>query len=131
MADSYLLDTQVALWLLLDSPRLSDQVRQVLVANEGRIYFHQASTWEIVIKYELGKLPLPEPPGEFLLNAVTDSGLRYDTIKDEAIFFLNKLPRIHQDPFDRLLVSHVAVNGWVLITSDLTLISYPIRTMQC
>jgi len=64
--------------------------------------FHQVSTWEIQIKYDLGKLPLPQPPSAFLREALTDSGIGYADIEDDGIYMLGKLPDWHRDPFDRL-----------------------------
>lgn len=125
---SYLLDTQVALWLLLGSDRLpEDEFRKRFNFSESRFIFHQTSSWEIEIKYDLGKLPLPRRPGIWLLEAILKSGLLYERIEDSAIFSLGKLPPVHRDPFDRLLVTHALVNNWTLISSDRTLEGYPIN----
>jgi PIN domain nuclease of toxin-antitoxin system len=126
---TYLLDTQVALWLMLGHPALPEKnFRARFLTEESPLLFHQVSTWEIQIKYGLKKLPLTKRPEHFLLQAVKESGFRYSPIDDQAIFFLERLPEIHRDPFDRLLISHAALAGWTIITSDKTFESYPVKT---
>jgi PIN domain nuclease of toxin-antitoxin system len=122
-----LLDTHVALWVLVDSPHLPAAVRAAAGQSGIRWVFHQVSTWEIQIKHDLGKLPLPASPGTFLPNAIEQSGLAYERIEDDAIFMLPKLPDHHRDPFDRLLIAHAAVHGWEVATVDEQVMRYPVR----
>lgn len=124
-----LLDTHVALWLFTDDPRLPESVRRDALSPDIRWLFHQVSTWEIQIKYDLGKLPLPQPPSAFLKAAIRDSGLQYTPIEDEGIFMLSKLPSLHRDPFDRLLVAHAVVHGWEIATVDEQVMRYPVRVL--
>jgi PIN domain nuclease of toxin-antitoxin system len=127
----YLLDTQVALWLLLGSDKLPEKpFRERFLHEPARLIFHQVSTWEIQIKYELGKLPLPRRPEEFLLDAIGSAGFIYEKIDDQGIFLLDRLPKLHRDPFDRLLISHALLNGWCLITSDQEIQKYPVVTAK-
>jgi len=126
--ETFLLDTQVALWLMLGSKRLSEkEFVKRFNPKENRLVFHQASTWEIQIKYSLGKLLLPKKPESFLLDAVDESGFQYEKIDDKAIFMLDKLPKIHNDPFDRLLIAHSVVNAWTIVSSDEKFDSYPAK----
>lgn len=126
--ETYLLDTSIALWLLLGSDKLPEKAfRDRFKPQVSRFVFHQASIWEIQIKYDLGKLPLPQRPGAWILEAVMKSGLQYERIDDGAIFYLGKLPQVHRDPFDRLLVAHALVNNWILISSDRLLEGYPVN----
>lgn len=129
MKESFLLDTQVALWLLIESSRLDEkEFRNRFLKNEDNILiFHQVSTWEIQIKYGLGKLPLPQRPAEFLLQAIKDSGFAYEKIDDSGIFMLDRLPPLHKDPFDRLLIAHAIVKGWTIISSDKIMLKYPVK----
>ncbi len=125
-----LLDTQIFLWFLLDDPKLPRIIRALCREKEIQFLFHQVSLWEIQIKYDLGKLPLPEPPGNFLVKAALHSGLEKADLQDEAIFFLSKIPPIHRDPFDRLLIVHTIINGWELATADTVLQKYPVRILE-
>ena len=123
----YILDTQIALWIITKNKKLDiKEFKSKFVRPGTSFIFHQASTWEIQIKYSLGKLPLPKRPKDFLIDAVKKSGFIYEHISDEGIFFLDKLPQIHKDPFDRLLISHAITSGWTVITSDESFQSYPV-----
>jgi PIN domain nuclease of toxin-antitoxin system len=128
MTDDYLLDTQVALWLLLGDPRLDERTfRSRFDKPSSSLIFHQVSTWEIQIKYAIGKLRLPSRPQTFLLQAIESAGLAYRTIEDDGIFLLDRLPDAHRDPFDRLLAAHVIAGGWTLITADPVFEKYPVK----
>ncbi|TGK00227.1 type II toxin-antitoxin system VapC family toxin [Leptospira langatensis] len=127
---SVLLDTQVLLWFLLSDPKLPKIVLELIEQEDVRLLFHQVSLWEIQIKYELGKLRLPSPPWHFILPAALGSGLEKADLQDEAVFFLGKVPNIHRDPFDRLLISHLLVNGWEFATADSIMHKYPIRILK-
>jgi PIN domain nuclease of toxin-antitoxin system len=61
-----LLDTHVFLWYLSADPQLPVAFRDAISAPANEVYLSVASVWEVVIKYALGKLPLPEPPAEYL-----------------------------------------------------------------
>ncbi len=116
---SYLLDTQVALWVLTGSEAVNERAfRERFDSENSEFIFSQVSTWEIQIKFGLGKLPLPKPPQELLPNAIKQAGFRYERLEDPAIFFLDRLPPIHRDPFDRLLISQTIINGWTMISAD-------------
>lgn len=123
-----LLDTQIALWLWIQPTKLNASQRALLKDPTNEVIYHQVSTWEIQIKYDLGKLPLPGRPAEVLPNWISASGLRSVSIEDRAIFMLGQLPAHHRDPFDRLLVAHALVNGWSLLTADEMLKTYPVLT---
>lgn len=123
-----LLDTQIALWVFLDGPRLTPPLRQILKDPANELLFSQISIWEIQIKYDLGKLPLPQKPQQVIPSWAEQSGFQSVGIQNEAIFMLGQLPSIHRDPFDRLLIAHALVNGWTLLTSDDTIKRYPVLT---
>ncbi len=122
-----LADTHVALWALLDDPALPDALKKLATSGEAHWIFHQASLWEIQIKYDLGKLTLPKPPSAFLSKAVSETGFRRASIEDEGIFMLGRLPPIHRDPFDRLLIAHAVLHGWEVATTDTVFQQYPVR----
>jgi PIN domain nuclease of toxin-antitoxin system len=123
-----LLDTQAALWFWLGDRRLGRSAR-ALIAEAPEVLFSQVSTWEIQIKWGLGKLHLPAEPRVFLPEAVRNNGFGYLPISDEAIFFLGKLPAVHRDPFDRLLVAQAAAAGMTLISADPIFAGYPVKLM--
>jgi len=122
-----LLDTQIALWMLTDSQRLPALYRRAAADPDIRWIFHQVSLWEIQIKYDTGKLVLPKSPGDLLPDAIKEAGFFPGALEDEGIFLLGKLPPVHRDPFDRLLVAHAILHGWEIATVDKAVIKYPVR----
>ncbi|MBE7439383.1 MAG: type II toxin-antitoxin system VapC family toxin [Spirochaetales bacterium] len=125
-----LLDTHIALWILLDAPELPLFIRRAMTAADRDWVFHQISLWEIQIKYDLGKLGLPAPPQRLLPEAMRRTGFVQAPLEDEAIFLLGKLPAIHRDPFDRLLIAHAVKNSWVIATVDRVFERYPVRLLE-
>ncbi len=124
-----LLDTNAALFLWFEPERLSSSARTVLEDAENTLVFSQVSTWEICLKYQIGKLPLPEKPGPFLRKRITRDGLSYEPIADEALFASIDLPRHHADPFDRLLIATARHLRMPVVTSDSVFKSYPIEVI--
>jgi PIN domain nuclease of toxin-antitoxin system len=57
-----ILDTHAILWWVTNNPQLSQAVRDIIADSENTLYLSVASSWEIIIKFKTGKLPLPEPP---------------------------------------------------------------------
>ncbi len=100
-----LLDTCAFLWLTDQTEFLSERARTACEDSQNALWLHQASALEIQIKFSLGKLPLKLPPSEFVPLAVKRHGLNYATLSDETIWFLQKLPLLHRDPFDRVLIA--------------------------
>jgi PIN domain nuclease of toxin-antitoxin system len=125
----YVLDTCTALWLWADPVRLPEQVRCIIENTGNEIVFHQISTFEIQIKHSLGKLKLPQPPEIFIPAVLRAHYLTYQHLLDDDIFMWRKLPPVHDDPFDRILVSHSLVSGATLLTPDKRIAEYPVRTM--
>ena len=69
-------------------------------------------------------------PGDLLPEAINAAGFFPGSIEDEGIFLLGKLPPVHRDPFDRLLVAHAVLHGWELATVDKTVAKYPVRVFS-
>ena len=125
-----LLDTHIFLWMQFESEKLSKNLGELLKRGDVSWYLSQVSVLEIQIKYNLGKLPLPTAPGEWLQQLIKDSGLEFRALSNEATFMLGKLPDLHRDPFDRLLISTALTEGWEIATVDEQLQHYPVRTVS-
>jgi PIN domain nuclease of toxin-antitoxin system len=121
-----LLDTHVALWFWMGSERCPRSLAAAIADATNEVVFSQVSTWEIQLKFQQKKLTLPELPERFVPEAVRRSAFRYQPITDAAIFFLRKLPELHRDPFDRLLVAQAIVEGCTLATLDRQITPYPV-----
>jgi len=124
-----LLDTCTFLWLSDRTDLLSESARTALATTENELRLHQASAWETQIKYSLGKLRLKLPPREFVPLALARHGVAYDQLTDESIWLLDKLPALHRDPFDRLLIAHALLGGMTIVTPDPHIHRYPVPTL--
>ena len=113
-----LLDTQVALWWLTASPRLSKTSRE-LVARSACVV-SVVSIWEVDLKHRLGKLSVPP---EHFRDEMRSAGAVVLSLTDEHILTRLELPHVHSDPFDRLLLSVATSEHLVLLTADEALLA--------
>ena len=123
-----LLDTSTFLWIITDSPELSPRARELFVDPANEVYLSSVSSWEIAVKHSLGRLPLPEPPERFVPAQRKDHGIEPLPLDEEAALHLVRLPLLHKDPFDRMLVCQAIVHGLVILTSDKLVYQYSART---
>jgi PIN domain nuclease of toxin-antitoxin system len=124
-----LLDTVTFLWAVSDAPELSDDARELFEDPDNEIYLSSVSTWEIVIKHTLRKLPLPEAPSKFIPTQRKQHGIDSLSLDEEATLYLVRLPLLHRDPFDRMLVCQALVQHLVILTPDELINQYPVRTI--
>jgi len=61
-----LLDTHTFLWWITDAPQISATARELISDGHNVFYWSAASSWEVSVKYALGRLPLPDTPERFL-----------------------------------------------------------------
>ena len=115
-----LLDTHVALWAILDDPRLPASARDLVADPANTITVSVASVWEIAIKFALargGKNDMPMS-GAAALTFFRGAGYAILTIRAEHVVAVGNLPPLHRDPFDRLLVAQALVETLQLLTND-------------
>lgn len=124
---SYLLDTHVFLWFVLNDGRLSSDALALLRATDARLFLSMASLWEIGIKHSSGKMPLPEPVEEFLCQEIGNNGIAILNMKEAHVFETMRLPFHHRDPFDRMILAQSVVENLPILSADATFDSYPIR----
>lgn len=115
-----ILDTHVLLWLLEDSSRLSASARSVIVRASG-VYVSTASIWEIAIKWRLGKLAEDPVVVVGQLGAV---GIEELPVINHHAVASGRLPLLHRDPFDRLLVAQAMTERMQFLTADARLAAY-------
>jgi PIN domain nuclease of toxin-antitoxin system len=108
-----LLDTHIVLWWLADDPTLSDEIKTML-DHELDVYVSPASVWEVSIKQAIGKLKEPADIPE----RIRDSAFRELPITSEHAIMAGRLPPIHRDPFDRMLVAQARCEDLTLVTRD-------------
>jgi PIN domain nuclease of toxin-antitoxin system len=101
-----------------DSKRLSQPVREMLQDPDNQLFLSAASSWEIAIKYALGKLPLPLPPVEYVLSRMETSGTAPLAVQHSHALHVGSLPHHHADPFDRLLIAQAQLENLKILTAD-------------
>jgi PIN domain nuclease of toxin-antitoxin system len=124
-----LLDTCTFLWVVTDSPRLSACVRDLYKAADHEVFLSSASAWEIATKHALGRLPLDQPPERFVPRMREHHGIEALPMDEESVLQTGRLPMLHRDPFDRLLVCQSIVHGLTLLTPDPLISQYSARVM--
>ena len=126
MAGSYLLDTAPLLYLMGAEESVPAGVRRELADPRAEVFYSQISLWEIQIKYQLGKLPMSDEPALVLPRELARYGFTKLDLTDSAIFGLSRLPSVHRDPFDRLLIVQAKLTGSVLVSPDKIFAQYPV-----
>jgi len=106
---------------------LPPRVRAALAT--GETYVSAVSAWEIAIKFAKGQLRLHEPPDRLVPSARKHYGFGALAIDEDSALHVAKLPKLHGDPFDRMLVSQAIVHGLTIATPDPKIIEYPARTI--
>ena len=124
-----LLDTCAFLWIVADAPELSPRALELFRAPDNEVFLSAGSAWEIAIKHALGRLPLPDAPERFVPDMREAHGIAPLPIDEEAALHISRLPDLHRDPFDRLLVSQAIVHGLTILTPDPLITRYPARTV--
>lgn len=123
-----LLDTQVLLWAKAQRDRLGKHL--ATLEDPGNELFVSAVTaWEIVIKSALGKLALPEAPELYVPDRVRSIGASSLAVEQSHALAVARLPDLHRDPFDRLLVAQAECLELTLMTADPVIARYPVATM--
>jgi PIN domain nuclease of toxin-antitoxin system len=113
-----LLDTQCWLWWIATPEKLKRDARRRIADKRNTIYLSAASSWEIVIKYSIGKLPLPEPPWQFVPKRLARDTITALPIEIMHALRVADLPLHHKDPFDRLLIAQSTQERIPIMTAD-------------
>jgi PIN domain nuclease of toxin-antitoxin system len=114
---NYLLDTHSIIWLIEDSKKLPSKIKDIVADSDNEVYISSASLWEMAIKLSIGKLEL-SIEFEELLAIIEECGFSILQIKNDYLIKLLSLPFIHNDPFDRLIISTALSENLTIITVD-------------
>jgi PIN domain nuclease of toxin-antitoxin system len=124
----WLLDTCTFLWFITKSSKLSADLYKAISDPEREIFLSVVSTWEIVIKNQLGKLTLPDrETTQYIKKAREHHMITSLMLTEDHIDPLSKLPLLHEDPFDRILICQAMDEGMALITPDKKISQYPVK----
>jgi PIN domain nuclease of toxin-antitoxin system len=123
-----LLDTHVWLWMLASPERLGS-LGPIIEDAGNQLLLSAASSWEISIKYGLGRLPLPEPPAAFVPDRMRATGVSAVPVEHRQALEVSELPMHHRDPFDRLLIAQARSLRIPLATADERLARYDVSIL--
>ena len=126
----YILDTQLLLWAAGNSRSLPRKVRRLLDDDSIQPVFSAASIWEIVIKNGLGRTDFETDP-RILRRQLLENGYVELGITSEHALGVERLPPLHKDPFDRILIAQSMVEGIILLTCDPVMAQYPAPIQHC
>jgi PIN domain nuclease of toxin-antitoxin system len=126
MPGTYLLDTAPLVYLMGKEDSVPASVCRELADPKSEVFYSQISLWEIHIKYQLGKLPMSDEPAVVLPRELARYGFTQLDLTDSAIYGLSRLPPIHKDPFDRILIVQAKLTGSTLISPDKIFSQYPV-----
>ena len=122
---SYLLDTHTLIWWATEPYRIPERTTAILRDPQNELYFSAASSWEVQIKIGIGKISFSQP-WEIIVERETEkNSLIILPVTLEHTFILAKLPSLHKDPFDRMLIAQALTNNLTIVTNDRFIRSYP------
>ena len=123
-----LLDTCAFLWLA-GGGSLSTLAAAAIRDPSNEVFLSAVSAWEIASKHRAGRLPLPEPPDRLIPIERGLRGVRALSFDEESALQVLRLPPLHRDPFDRMLISQAIAGSLIIVTPDPLITQYPVRVI--
>jgi len=124
-----LLDTHALRWLLNADPRLPISVRDAVEDLNNEVYVSIVSLWEAAIKINKGKLQVPGQTVGFLIDQLESRRADILPVTATHIRGIERLPSVHGDPFDRMLIVQSEAENLVLVSVDGKIRDYPIQIL--
>ncbi len=124
-----LLDTCAFVWLVSAPDRLSPRVAEAVDTTDAQLSLSDASVWEICLKWQTGKLRLPDPPRSWVEKQCKLWELTPAPIERTDLYRVSELPEHHRDPFDRLIVAQAIERGFTIATPDAYIHRYPVSAL--
>ncbi len=122
-----LIDTHIAIWAVLNDPKLPEKAKDIILNEENEVFYSTASVWEVTIKHMLHPDKI-RMNGGLLAKGCEDNGYNVLPVFNEHVSALETLKRSenaprHNDPFDRILVAQAKAENLIFLTHD-SLIPY-------
>jgi PIN domain nuclease of toxin-antitoxin system len=115
----------VLLWWLMADRTLARDTHKALADPESAVFVSAASAWEISIKKALGKLEAPDD----LVNQLERHRFEPLSVSVAHALAAAALPRLHDDPFDRMLIAQARLEGLTIVTRDPRFERYGVATL--
>ncbi|MBC5815407.1 MAG: type II toxin-antitoxin system VapC family toxin [Candidatus Eremiobacteraeota bacterium] len=125
-----LLDTHAFLRAAADPSKLSRNARAAIGNPANNVFVSAAVAWEITIKRDLGKIVLPLNPAMYVPTRLSMLGFKPLPITQEHALAVNGLPKLHKDPFDRIMIAQAQVEGCTFVTDDAASLHYPVHILK-
>jgi len=122
-----LIDTHTFLWMAVEPEKLPARTRDVCETAE--LVFSVASIWEIGIKWQTGRLPLPAAPRDFIPQQIKRGGVSLLPIQYRHALTAADLPMLHRDPFDRMLAAQCLEENLECVTRDSAIAAYGVKVI--
>lgn len=125
-----LLDTHAFLWWASErGARLSERARDLLSDGSNDVAFSIASVWEIATEVGSGRMDLPDAVERYVPDRLRHHGFELMPIELPHAFRAGALPRLHGDPFDRMLIAQAQIEGLPILTADPAISRYDVETI--
>lgn len=121
-----LLDTCTFLWVVSGDAALSERARRLVTDRAHECFLSSVSAWEIAVKHAIGRLPLPVAADRFVPAERERHGIAGLPLDELSTLQLPRLPLLHRDPFDRMLVCQALAGGLTILTPDEGIRRYPV-----
>ncbi len=108
---------------------MPETMQESIRKPDNAVYLSVVSLWEALIKYQIGKLPLPQPPGDYLPLQRERHQIASLPLDEASVRHLANLPPLHRDPFDRMLICQALEHDMIIVTVDDAIRSYQVRVL--
>ncbi|MEW6618491.1 MAG: type II toxin-antitoxin system VapC family toxin [bacterium] len=125
-----LLDTHIFLWFISGDKRLPEGMRDTIRDPNNEVYLSVVSLWEAIVKYQIGKLSLPQPPNVYLPIQRQKHQIDSLSLDEASVSQLANLAKIHHDPFDRMLICQAMEHGLTIVRVDDTICNYSVSVLN-
>ena len=129
MSGQFLADTNVVIWTISRSDRLSARAKRALADATKPLVVSVASVWEIVVKHQAGKLVFDMTLDLAIDQILYRSPWTIAPMTSEHLPVLASLPMLHKDPFDRILIAQARYQNLTIITPDQKIRDYHVKTL--
>lgn len=125
----FLLDDRAFLWVLDPSTTDFSSVAKNIIKTSDELFISMASLWKITAKISEGKLTVPFEPSEFTRICAARS-INVISVSSSELDVLKKLPLLHTEPFDRMIVATAITHDFTIVTNNADIARYDVATVS-